>query len=188
MLRRRKDEVLGELPEKAMFLTLYFGVRRREPFGLQIHHIDFVARGIWLLAHETKRRGDEFLPGGNDAMAFLALLAGEAQMRETAYLITWRRHEGQAWKPMASAKRAWADAMEVIAAEFGARWRWHDIRAAYITQVALTTQSGAVVQSMARHAHFATTELYIDVANELRAEAAERATARPALRAVSGGK
>jgi integrase len=184
----RALELLTPHAARGVFLTLFFGTRQRELFGLKIKHIDFAAGGLRFPADETKSKTDEFIPGGAMAMAFLALLAGEAMVRQTPYLITWRRYPSLPWTPIASPKRAWTDAMKTIKAEFGARWRWHDIRAAYITQIAMTSPSASVVQSMARHADFATTQLYIEVADKMRAAAAESAMERPALRIIGGGK
>ena len=70
--------------------------------------------------------------------------------------------------------------MDIVQGETGCRWRWHDLRAAFITHGALT--SGAVTaQVLARHSNFETTQAYIDVADEARRIAAERTAERPAL-------
>jgi len=77
--------------------------------------------------------------------------------------------------------------MDEIEKKYGRRWRWHDIRAAYITQVAVT--SGAVAaQKLARHSDFKTTQGYIEVADQLMRDAAEKASERPAFGTVRGGK
>lgn len=185
------QRVLSLLPlrhAKAVFLTLYFGFRKGEAYGITIKHIDFARGGILFTAEEVKSGRDEFLPGGQDAMAFLALLAGEAIARGHKTLIAWQPSKDAEWVPIASPKTAWRTAMKTIEEEFGARWRWHDLRAAFITGVAGSSLSGKLVQHMARHANFATTEVYIKLADNLAAEAAERATMRPALKIVAGGK
>ena len=80
--------------------------------------------------------------------------------------------------------------MDEIEKKYGRRWRWHDIRAAYITQVAVT--SGAIAaQKLARHSDFKTTAGYIEVADDVMRAAAEKASDRMALgthRFVSGSK
>ena len=73
--------------------------------------------------------------------------------------------------------------MDAIEAKFGARWRFHDGRAAYITRIALTG-SAVTVQQLARHSDFSTTQRYIDVADAVRRVAAEQSPDRPALRAA----
>jgi hypothetical protein len=70
--------------------------------------------------------------------------------------------------------------MKKIAVEFGRQWRWHDIRAAYLTHVAVTAGPVAA-QRLGRHSDFKTTQGYIEVADELLREAANRAGQRPAL-------
>lgn len=182
---RRLGEILPPHITEAMRATLYFGFRRDECFGLKIHQVDFEARGVRLEASDVKNHTDAFLPGGPEAMDFLRMLVDRAHARGTNHLFTWRRSENEDWRPIASPRRAWATAMDKIEEEFGRRWRWHDLRAAYITYVALT--SGAVAaQKLARHSSFTTTQGYIEVADEITRKAAERAAARPALIQVSG--
>lgn len=179
---------------EAMVATLYFGFRKTEAFRLQIHHADFLAGGIRLLEHEVKNAEDAFMPGSRHAMQFLAMLVDQAKARGTTYLFTWRRtykdpaqQAAAAWMPIKSPKRAWNTVMKRIQKKYGKRWRWHDVRAAFITQVALT--AGPIpAQKLARHADFSTTQGYIDVADEIMREAAEKAADRPALGVVQGGK
>ena len=133
------------------------------------------------------------LAGGPEAMTFMADLAAKAHARGTPFLITRRRtrkdpvqQAQEPWLPVHNCKTAWQRAMAGIALKFGRKWRWHDLRAAYITYVAMT--SGAMAaQKLARHSDFATTQRYIEVADEITRAAANRAAARPLL-AVIGGK
>jgi len=195
------DDVLAEVMEalpahvtEALKVTLFFGLRRSEVFSLTISQVDFEARGIRLDGHLVKDREDAFLPGGSHAMQFLAQLVDQARDRGTRYLITWRpgssekaRPESLKWRPVKSPKSAWTTAMVAVEKKLGARWRWHDIRAAFITQVAMTV--GAVAaQKMARHSDFKTTQGYVEVADQVMRDAAEKAGARPAFGIVKGGK
>lgn len=190
----RLFEILPEHVTDAIQATLYFGFRRSEIFGLQIRHVDFEARGIRLFADEVKDHEDAFLPGGAEAMTFLTMLVERAKARKTPYLITWRpprkdpvEQAAEPWRPIKQPRYVWRKAMEIIEAEFGARWRWHDLRAAFITYVAIN--SGAVAaQKMARHSNFATTQGYVDVAESVTRAAAEAVADRPLLRAIRGGK
>lgn len=178
----------------AVVVTLFFGFRKGEAFRLQDPHVDWEAAGVRLFAEDVKDSEDAFLPGSQEAMGYLRCLAMEADQRGTRHLITYRpakteqaSHEALRWRPIKSPKSAWATAMKIIKAEFGAKWRWHDIRAAYITHVAIT--SGAVAaQTMARHSNYETTRAYIEVADETRRVAAERTAERPALMIVRGPK
>lgn len=195
------DAVLTEVMDsqsphvvEAIKLTLFFGLRKGEAFPLTIAHVDFQAGGLRLDAGDVKNKTDAFMPGSSHAMQFLAQLVDQARERNTPYLITWRgrffkpeKLAAQKWRPIKSPKSAWRTAMNAIEKRYGKRWRWHDIRAAYITQVALT--SGPIAaQSLARHQDFKTTQGYIEVADEVRRAAAELASERPAFGVVAGGK
>lgn len=190
-------KILARLPEHvadAVKATLYFGFRRSEVFSLTIAQVDFHARGIRLRAENVKDAEDVFLPGGNDAMQFLARLVDQAKDRKTQYLFTWRqpfkdeaRQAREPWRRIRSPKTAWRTAMKAIEAETGARWRWHDIRAAFITHVAVTSGQLAA-QAMARHSDYKTTQDYVEVADEVTRAAADRVSNRPALGIVKGGK
>jgi len=179
------SKLLTILPEhvmKAIFLTLYFGLRKSEVFSLKTHQADFIAGGIRLEAEDVKDEEDAYLPGAPDAMAFLALLCGETQMRGTTALVTYRR--GETWAPIKSPRTAWNTAMAIIEKEFGRKWRWHDLRAAFITHVALTS-GPELARTLARHSDYKTTLGYVAVADEMRKEAARRAAVRPALALIN---
>ncbi len=171
----------------AIALTLYFGFRKGEVFSLTIDQVDAHARGIWLAGADVKNDSDAFLPGAPEAMEFAAALIAQAKERGQTHLITWRRTckdpQRQArhpWAPIKNPKRAWQTAMTAIAKIYGRKWRWHDIRASFITQVAITSGSVAA-QKLARHANFKTTQAYIDVADDVSRKGAAAAADRPAL-------
>ena len=91
------------------------------------------------------------------------------------------------WSPIKSPKRTWSTAMKRIEKTMGQKWRWHNIRAACITHIAMTSGSLAA-QTLARYVDFDMARDYIEVANQPTRDAAERATEHPALKVVSGGK
>jgi hypothetical protein len=188
----RLMEILPAHAIDALVITLYFGFRRGEAFQLVEAQCDWHAQGVRLRYDGVKDKKDAFLPGGLEAMGYLRCLAMEAEARGVRHLITYRQEraegkEPQPWRPIANPKSAWKTAMTKIEAEFGARWRWHDLRAAFITHVAITAGPLAA-QTMARHADFDTTLAYIEVANPVTRQAAEAASQRPALRVVNGTK
>lgn len=172
---------------EALKVTLFFGFRRNEAFSLTIGQVDVDAGGIRLEAKNVKNRTDAFLPGSRHAMQFVAQLVDQARSRGTHHLITWRglvteekKLATAKWRPIKSPKSAWTRAMDEIEKKNGRRWRWHDIRAAYITQVAVT--SGAIAaQKLARHSDFKTTAGYVEVADDVMRAAAEKASKRVAL-------
>jgi hypothetical protein len=59
--------------------------------------------------------------------------------------------------------------------------------ASNITHIAINS-GPLVAQKMARHADFDTTRGYIEVADQIAREAAEKASVRPALEVLVGGK
>lgn len=188
------EQLLPDYTVEAMITTCYFGSRKTEAFTLQIANVDFDARGIRLMAEHVKDDEDAFTPGGTDAMAWLEFLCRQAKARGTKFLIT---RPGRivnaagvkiaAWVPVKSPKTAFNNAMDVIEQRHGRRWRWHDIRAAWITHIAM--KAGPIVaQKLARHSDFATTQAYIDVADQALRDAVDTVSARPALTIVKGGR
>lgn len=187
-------EILPPHVSDAVIATLLFGFRRSEVFELEVADVDFAAGGVWLKAERVKNRTDTFLPGGAAAMALMRRLVDQAKERGVTHLVTYRRtrkdpaaQAAEKWLPVKSPKRAWNTAMRIIEAKMGARWRWHDIRAAYITQVAIA--AGAVAaQRLARHSRLSTTQGYIAARSEVLRAAADEAADRPALKILTGGK
>lgn len=189
---QRLYEILPQHAIDAMVLTLCFGFRGSEAFGLLKPHVDWAAEGVRVFHDGVKEKRDEFLPGSQFAMGYLRCLAIEADDRNAMHLITYRQEtkdpaKAKPWRPIKKARSAWRTAMEKIEQEFGQRWRWHDLRAAFITHIAMTSGPLAA-QKLARHADFDTTRAYIAVADELARTAANRAVERPALRIVGSKK
>lgn len=191
------SKVISTLPTHvvdALVASLYFGFRCSEIFEMEIPDVDFERGGVWLKAENVKDHEDAFLPGAPAAMEHMAKLVAQARDRGTMRLISWRRYRKdpanqaqEPWLPMKSPKTAWATAMDKIEEEFGRRWRWHDIRAAYITQVALTAGPVAA-QHLARHSEYRTTQGYVAVADETLRAGANMAADRPSLAVLRGGK
>lgn len=195
--RPMPDAVISQVLETApphirdaLLLALCFGFRRGEAFAVQRRNIDRDARGIRLFAEDVKDDEDVFLPASDFAWDLLMRLDAEAQARGVAHLVSFRpyrrdakKQAAEAWRPIRNPKSAWRRIMDEVEAEHGARWRFHDGRAAFITQVALKA-SPAAAQAAARHSEYRTTEGYVEVADEIRRGAAEAATDRPSLRAL----
>lgn len=180
------------LPQHAidgLVLTLCFGFRKGEAFGLLESQVDWQARGVRLYGEDVKDAEDVFLPGSQFAMGYLRCLAMEAEVRGVRHLISYspNRKAGGGWRPIKNPKTTWRTAMKIIETEFGRRWRWHDLRAAFITHIAITSGPLAA-QKLARHSDYDTTRAYVEVADEVTRQAADRADARPALRVIQSGK
>lgn len=153
----RVSEILPPHVTDGLVVTLCCGFRRNEAFSLTEPQVDWEAYGVRLNGEDVKDNEDAFLPVSQYAIGYLRCLAMEADERGTRHLITWRpartenaKGDALRWRPIKSPKSAWTTAMKIITAEFGARWRWHDIRAAFITKVAM--ESGPLAaQRLARH-------------------------------------
>lgn len=180
-------EIMAIMPPHvvdAMMLTAMYGFRKGEGFGLLRTQVDWGAQGVRLHAEDVKDDEDAFLPGSQFAMGYLWCLDIEAEARGTRHLITYRRGNNGQWKPIAKPRSAWRRARKFMQAKYGRTWRWHDLRGAFITHVALNN-AGVVAQQLARHSDFATTQGYIEVADEIRRLAADRISDRALLIAAN---
>lgn len=169
-------EIMTIMPQHvvdAMMLTALFGPRGGETFSLLRTNIDWDNCGLRLHAEDVKDDEDAFLPASQFAMGYLRCLDMEAEARGVKHLITWQPKKGGPWVPIKKPRGAWRRARAFMQAKYGRTWRWHDLRAAFITSVAVNS-GGIVAQNLARHSDFATTQGYIEVADEVRRLAAER--------------
>jgi integrase len=93
-----------------------------------------------------------------------------------------------AWRPLKSVRKSWATSAKDAGIEKPRRF--HDVRGAYITQVARGTRSSRMIREAARHRDQSTTDRYIEIAQNETAKAVEKAMrpAGPKLRLVSGGR
>lgn len=178
--RPMPDQVSGDIMSimpahvvDAMMLTAMFGFRSTEAFTLKRTNIDWDHGGIRLQAENVKDNEDDFQPASQFAMGFLRCLDMAAESRGSQFLVTWQKKKGGAWSEIKKPRGAWRRARAYMRSRYGRTWRWHDLRAAFITSVAMNS-GGVVAQNMARHSDFATTQLYIEVADEMRRLAADR--------------
>jgi integrase len=165
----------------AAALVRLFGFRLDEVFGATVGRIDWENRGYRLPAAQTKAGRDEFMPANEEAMQLLARLAADAAARapsdRAAALIVYTPpgRDKETDKPKAprtikNARKAWASALKRagVAGEF----RFHDLRATFITQVAQVA-SAATTQDLARHTSSATTKRYTKISDQAKRAAVE---------------
>lgn len=197
-LRRNKrkprpmpDQVSAEISaimpahvEEAMFLTALFGFRSTEAFTLKRTQIDWDHGGIRLQAEDVKDKEDDYQPASQFALGYLWCLDMQAEARGVKELITRQRRRGGKFEPIKKPRGAWRRARAFMQEKYGRTWRWHDLRAAFITHVAMES-GGIVAQNMARHSDFETTQAYIAVADEMRRLAADRISDRAQLVAAN---
>jgi len=186
-------DLLPQHAQEALTLTLLFGFRRSECFELEIKNVDFDQGAIRLDAETVKDDEDAFLPGSPEAMAYLARLVEQARARGTMALVAYRPHRKDpveqakvAWRKIKRPRTCWARAMRIIEERHGRKYRWHDLRANFITHVMRTTGADAA-QALARHSEFETTLAYIEVGDERRRTAARHITDRDAVKRMLAG-
>ncbi len=170
---------------QAAALVRLFGLRLSEVFKAKTNWIDWEAEALRLPAAITKANRDEILNANDEALELLSWLAMFAAERKQAceslivYSAPGLQSDGRPFppRPIKNARRAWSTVLKRFG--MGGRWRFHDLRATYITQVALVASS-ATTQSLARHKSAATTALYTEVADSAKraAVAAMRSTSR----------
>lgn len=172
---------------EAAALSLLLGFRRGEAFSVTRHQVDFTNAGVWLAAEQTKGDRDEFVPANAPAMQLLRRLVDQAGERGVDHLVTWQaRGKGpdgrpKPWRPVKNAKTAIRNAMKK--AGLTGRHRFHDVRGAYVTALAHVAP-GRVTQKLARHKSFATTSMYIEIADEAARAAVEATANRGAIAGV----
>ncbi|MFN8702687.1 MAG: tyrosine-type recombinase/integrase [Rhodospirillales bacterium] len=158
----------------AAALVRLFGFRLDEVFGLTVGRIDWENCGYRLQAAKTKAGRDEFMPANVEAMQLLERLAAEANARaprdRAALLIVYTppgrdRTTGKPKAPRAikNARKAWASALK--RAGVAGEYRFHDLRATFITQIA-EVASAATTQDLARHTSPATTKRYTKISDQ----------------------
>jgi integrase len=175
-------------------LAWWFGLRLTEALTLEVRHLDYENECLRLLASETKSGKDQAVYGGREGWIVVRWLERKALRRGQRRLVMWpgkfwykaeRRGEripNDAWQPLKSIRRAWMDTIDRAGIENP--HRFHDMRAAYITNAA-RLGSSKITKGLARHASMATTERYIKIVENELAEAAKRAArSRPRLRVV----
>jgi integrase len=165
----------------AAALVRLFGFRLDEVFGLTVGRIDWENRGYRLSAEKTKAGRDEFMPANAEAMRLLERLVAEANARapgdRAALLIVYTppgRDRATA-KPKApraikNARKAWASALK--RAGVAGEYRFHDLRATFITQIAQVA-SAATTQDLARHTSSATTKRYTKISDQAKRAAVD---------------
>lgn len=180
-------EIMSIMPPHvvdAMALTALFGFRSTEVFTLGRTSVDWDNAGIRLRAEDVKDAEDVFLPASQYALGYLRCLDMDAEARGLKQLISWQPKKDGPFVAIAKPGHAWDRARAFMRAKYGRTWRWHDLRGAFITSVALNS-GGIVAQQMARHSDFDTTQAYIEVADEMRRLAADRISDRAQLLAAN---
>jgi integrase len=171
-LKIESDRRTPEHLRDAAAMVRLFGFRLDEVFSATRDEIDFEGRCYRLPAAKSKANRDEVMPANEEAMRLLKRLDDRARKREpdnpAAPLIVYQPRgkdaKGRAFKPrpIANPRRAWATAQKHVGVK--GKFRFHDLRATFVTQAALVAKS-AVVQALARHTDPRTTARYIKVAD-----------------------
>lgn len=162
----------------AASLARLFGLRMAEVFNARTTWIDWEIEILRIPAEIAKSGREESLPANSEALALLRRLTAAAQKRDSAkdFLIAYRppgrSPHGKTFpaRPINSARRAWATA---LAKHSDARhYRFHDLRATYVTQIAHVA-TAATTQSLARHKSPLTTARYTKISDQARRAAVD---------------
>ncbi|MGE0047170.1 MAG: tyrosine-type recombinase/integrase, partial [Hyphomonadaceae bacterium] len=166
------DKLLAVLPgylNDAVRIALLTGLRKAEVFGLRADQVNIEARTIRLDAARTKGKRDEIIRCPSDAMTLLERLVAEARQDGRDFLIAYRRPAKKDAKklpparPVRNPKKAWQSALRAAGLP---PYRFHDLRATYITNVAtMPLSSAAMTRNLARHRDQKTTDRYLKVAD-----------------------
>lgn len=180
---QRRYEVAPPWVKDAIDLARHFGMRLTEALTVKVRHLDYDREVIALRGEDVKAGHDQDCHTTPEGWEVAKRLARQARERGTDYLVTWpsrkaannMRGSGKRrgldavadsdieWRPLKTIRRAWTATAKV--AGISNPRRFHDLRAAYITEVAKHEKSGKKIQGIARHASFSTTERYIDIAD-----------------------
>jgi integrase len=179
----RRRAVAAPWVQDAIDLARHFGLRLSEALSVRVRHLDFDRRVINFRGEEVKSGNDQVCHTTPEGWQVALHLARQARERGVDHLVTYpagkvakqirgsgtRRDlaevppESIKWKPMKSIRRAWSNTAKAAGIENPRRF--HDLRAAYITEIAQHEKSGKKIQGVARHASFSTTERYIEIAD-----------------------
>lgn len=176
-----RREVAAPWVRDAIDLARHFGLRLTETLSVKVRHLDLDHKVIAFRGEEVKSGNDQACHTTPEGWQVALRLARQARERGVDHLITYPsvankiRGSGNRasldeidpasieWRPLKSIRRAWRGT--AAAAGIEQPRRFHDLRAAYITEVAKHERSGKKIQGVARHASFTTTERYIDIAS-----------------------
>lgn len=176
-------------------LSRLFGLRQSEALTLERRHIDREVKGLFF-RDETKSGNDEHAYGGAEGWKLLQRLERQAVARGQQRLITWpgrqhvraflagKRVPKDSWEPLKTLSGSWRKSAG--RAGVADPHRFHDVRARYVTAVAQADRSAA--KQAARHQDPATTDLYIQVADEEVRAAVTKAMAQRPMIATATGK
>ena len=161
-----------------MKLARLFGLRMAEVFEARPAWIDWEQRALRIPADVSKSGREENIPAKQEALLLLKELARAAQLRKSAkeflivYTPTGRDREGDAFepRPIRNARRAWMTALNKHGG--GRQWRFHDLRATFVTQIAHVA-TAATTQSLARHKSPLTTARYTKISDQARRAAVD---------------
>ncbi len=159
----------------ALRLTVLMGFRRAEVFGLKVGQVDLNNRGVWLKAEQTKGNRDEFIPASAAALDILKRLKKQAEALGMENLILYRRggiKTPMQWLPCKNAKRSWHNALKKCG--LNGQHVFHSTKASFVSAIA-QKMPAAIVQDLARHKDFATTQRYLRVTDTLRRDGVEAA-------------
>ncbi|WP_345635468.1 tyrosine-type recombinase/integrase [Streptomyces thinghirensis] len=131
------------------------GARASELLGVQLGDVDWSKGQLWVITKGTRAR--QPVPASPEALAYLAAYLDEAGLPVDGVPL-WRTRRGEP-RPLTywAARRIIQRAVENL----DSNWTLHDLRHTAATRMARDPELTLVeVQTILRHAHISTTELY----------------------------
>lgn len=161
--------ILAELQPQAadaVALGALTGMRKGEMLRLKVTDFREAEGGIRIRGDETKGRRDEWIPLGAEALAVVKRRAGEARGLNSIWLFPSPISPAE---PLKDYRTAWLAACRRAGVQ---HHRIHDLKATFVTTALKATNDPRLVQNLARHKSYSTTERYLAaVGNERRAAA-----------------
>jgi integrase len=184
-LRRIMDAAGARFPHlrDLVALVAHSGLRVGEALSLTRAQIDYEARGIWL--QDTKGKRNEFLPLNAPAMTLVERLDREAVKADATHLILYRHKGSGKPRPIKSVGNAWSRILRELGLDD--RHTFHNTRASYVTGLAMAGVAGPVIQKLARHVSFSTTQRYLEVVDQAKRDAVDRIASRAATAGLDLG-
>ncbi|MCX4826106.1 tyrosine-type recombinase/integrase [Streptomyces sp. NBC_01142] len=131
------------------------GARASELLGIELGDIDWTKGQLWVITKGTRAR--QPVPASPEALAYLATYLDETGLPPDGVPV-WRTRRGEP-RPLTywAARRIIQRAVEKL----DSNWTLHDLRHTAATRMARDPELTLVeVQTILRHAHISTTELY----------------------------
>ncbi len=148
-------------------LTYSLGLRKFECWNLRRSMVDLDRWVVSLPGTMTKNGQPNAVPVHEDVKPLLRWLCERAASAGRQDLLVYKDAKTGTERPISDCRSAWRGACR----RAGITYRFHDLKAAFTTDLLLHGVSAAVAQQLARHRDWRTTQRYVEFASEVRRSA-----------------